>query len=551
MTKARENVMKKSITLLAVAALAVSLTACGGKQTSENLPDSRIEVATETPSWKNDKAKADLEWYINFDWFAQVWGNDVSSKYITEDTGVNITYLGGSDDKLNTMMASGDLPDIITMEGNNPFVKDAEKFAIPLDVLAKKYDPYFLEKAAKPETLKFFTRDDGHIYGYPNFSNTKSDYEKGGVYGNQAFLVRKDIYEQLGKPDMTTPEGFISALEAAQKLAVKDELGKTVIPLGVTNFKKENFDPNGIFNKTLADFIGVPVLTKDGKYNDRYTDADYQKWLKVIVAARQKGLTDRDMITMTKDDKDARLTNGSYFIYFASDLISETDPLSMWASEHPGKEYIAVNGPSSTVGNKTALPGTSIEGWTQTFITKNAKDPQKAMELLTYLVSEEGNNVMNFGREGETYTIVDGKPVMNPDLLKFKQTDPAGFEKKIGLTTHLWLQDSALLSRQMGLSQFPKAMQQPKQWTQDYVVPQFELASLDVYLSKESSRNKEKIEQNWSQTIARILDAKSDSEIDQAMNEFIQYRKENGYDKLVEERNNQIAANVKKLNEEK
>ncbi|MHA6533505.1 type 2 periplasmic-binding domain-containing protein [Paenibacillus sp. BAC0078] len=547
MRKAGENVMKKSITLLTLVALAVSLTACGDKKTSENLPDSKIEVTKDTPSWKNDKAKADLNWYINFDWFAQTWGNDVATKYITEDTGVNITYSSGGDDKLNTMMASGDLPDIITIRGDSPFVKDAAKFATPLDVLAEKYDPYFLDKAAKPETLKFFTQDDGHIYGYPNFSNTKTDYEKGGVYGNSAFLVRKDIYEQLGKPDMTTPEGFTSALEAAQKLAVKDEQGKTVIPLGMTNFLKENVDPTGIFSKTLADFIGVPVLTKDGKYYDRYTDADYQKWVKVIVHARQKELTDRDMITMTGDDKNARLTNGSYFAYFAADLNGDPDSLSVWAKEHPDKEYIAVNGPSSTVGNKTALPGTSIEGWTQTFITKNAKDPQKAMELLTYLVSEYGNNVMDFGREGETYTIKDGIPVLNADLLEFKQSDPAGFEKKVGLTTHLWLQDSALLSRQMGISQFPKALQQPKKWTQDYVVPQFELASLDVHLSKESSRNKEKIDQNWSQTIAKILDAKSDSEIDQAMNDFVQYRKDNGYDKLVEERNNQIAANVKKL----
>ncbi|WP_229716818.1 extracellular solute-binding protein [Paenibacillus aceti] len=538
--------MKKSIILLTLVAFVVALSGCGGKNTSAELPDSTIEVDKDTPSWKNDKATAELDWYINFDWFAQTWGNDVSSQYITEDTGVSITYLGGSDDKLNTMMASGELPDIITVDGSNPFVKDADKFALPLDVLAEKYDPYFLEKSAKPETLKFFTRDDGHIYGYPNFSNTKSDYEKGGIYANQGFLVRKDIYEQLGKPDMTTPEGFISALEAAQKLDAKDELGKAVIPIGVSPFN-EGSEPNGVFNRTLADFIGVPMLTEDGKYYDRYTDADFQKWLKVFVDARQKGLTDRDMITMTKDDKDARVTNGSYFVYFASDLNSETDTLTLWANENPGKEYIAVNGPSSTTGNKTALPGTSIEGWTQTFITKDCKNPQKAMEFLSYMVSEYGNTVMNYGREGETYTMVDGKPVLNADLLEFKQTDPAGFEKEIGLTTHLWVQDSALLSRQMGLDQFPKALQQAKQWTLDYVMPQFELASLDVYLSKESSRNAEKINQNWSQTIAKILDAKSDREVDQAMNEFIKYRQDNGYDKLVEERNKQIEANEKKL----
>lgn len=537
--------MKKTATVATVIAMALVFTACG-KNEGGSLPDSSIKVDASTPSWKNDKATADLSWYINFDWFAQTWGNDVATKYITEDTGVKITYQNGTDDKLNTMMASGDLPDLITIDGSSPLIKDADKFAIPLDELAAKYDPYFLSGAAKPETLKFFTREDGHIYGYPNFSNTQSDYDKGGVYGNQAFMVRKDVYAKIGSPDMTTPEGFTAALEAVQKLNLKDELGKPMVPFGTEAFN-DGSEKDAVFDRTLADFIGVPMLTDDGKYNDRLTDKDFQTWLKVFVKARQSGLTDKDMLTMTKDDKDARLTNGSYFAYFANDIIGETDPMSLWDKEHPDEAYIAVDGPKSTIGRKTALPGTSIEGWTQTFISKKAKNPQKAMELMTYLVSEYGDTVMNFGREGETYTMQNGNPVMNKDLLDLKQTDPAGFEKKVGLTTHLWLQDSALLSRQMGLSQFPQYLQQAKQWTVPYVVPQFELASLDVFLSRESARNVEKINQEWSQTIAKILNAKSDADVDQDMAAFVKYRTSNGYDKIVEERNAQIEANKKKL----
>ncbi|WP_225446116.1 type 2 periplasmic-binding domain-containing protein [Paenibacillus rhizovicinus] len=539
--------MKKTATVATLIVSALVFTACGSKGGGGgNLADASFTVDAATPSWKTDKSTADLSWYINFDWFAQTWGNDTATKFITEDTGVNVTYQNGTDDKLNTMMASGDLPDIITIDGTSPLIKDASKFAIPLDELAKKYDPYFLSSAAKPDTLKFFTQDDGHVYGYPNFSNTQSDYEKGGVYGNQAFMVRKDIYEQIGSPDMTTPEGFTAALEAVKKLGLKDALGKPIVPFGTQNFS-DGSEKNGVFDRTLADFIGVPMLTDDGKYYDRLTDADYQKWLKVFVAARQNGLTDKDMVTMTKDDKDARLTNGSYFVYFDNDIIGETDPMTVWASENPDKAYIAVEGPKSTVGRKPALPGTSIEGWTQTFISKSAKNPQKAMELVEYLVSEYGDTVMNFGREGQTYTMKDGKPVLNADLLQLKQTDPSAFETKVGLTTHLWLQDSALLSRQMGIDQFPKYLQQAKQWTVQYTVPQFEMASLDVYLSRESARNVEKINQDWAQTIAKILNAKSDSEVDQDMAAFVKYRQDNGWDKLVEERNTQIEANKKKL----
>ncbi|RJG25262.1 extracellular solute-binding protein [Paenibacillus thiaminolyticus] len=538
--------MKKSIVLLTIIAVAISLVGCGNKEAASSLADPTFTVNKNTPSWQIDKSTADLDWYINFDWFAQTWGNDTATKYITEDTGVNITYLSGADDKLNTMLASGDLPDIITIDGSSPIIKDANKFAIPLDVLAEKYDPYFIESAAKPETLKFFTQEDGHIYGYPNFSTTSEDYNNGGTYGNQAFMVRKDIYEKLGSPDMTTPEGFLAALEAVQQLNMQDEMGKPIIPFGTSDFN-EGSEKNGVFNKTLADFIGVPILTEDDEFYDRFTDEDFQKWLKAIVNARQKGLTDRDMITMTKDDKDARLTNGTYFVYFASDVIGETNSMTVWANENPDKQYIAVDGPSSTIGRQPMLTGTSIEGWTLTFISKNCKNPQKAMELVTYLVSEYGDTVMNFGKEGETYTMVDGKPVLNADLLEFKQTDPAGFETKVGLTTHLWLADSALLSRQMGIDQFPKSLQQAKQWTSEHIVPQFEIASLDTYLSKESARNREKINQEWSKTIAKILNAQSDSEVDQYMAEFVQYRQNNGYDKLVEERNNQIKSNIERL----
>lgn len=535
--------MKKLMTILTTAALAVTIVGCN-KQDNVKLASSKIKVDENTPSWKTDKKTANLDWYINFDWFAQTWGNDVATKFITEDTHVNIKYQNGTDEKLNTMIASGDLPDIITLDGNDPLIKDADKFAMPLDELSKKYDPYFLKTAAKPETVKFFTRDDGHIYGYPNFSTTTSDYKKGGVYSNEAFMVRKDLYEKIGKPDMSTPEGFTAALEAVQKLNLKDNQGKPIVPFGTQDFTGPN---SKIITDMFADFLGVPVVTKDGKFYDRYNDKDFKKWLKVFVSARQNGLTDKDMLTMTADDKNTRLTNGTYFAYFNPNIIGDTEPLTVWTNEHPDKEYIAVNGPSSTVGRKASLPGVGIEGWTQTFISKDCKNPQKAMEFVTYMASKYGNTVMNYGREGQTYTMVNGNPVLNKDLLDMKQKDPAGFETKVGLTTHLWLQDSALLSRQMGIAQFPKTLQQPKQWTVDYVAPRFELAGVDIYLSKPSARNIEKINQKWAETVAKSFDAKKNSDVDKAMAEFMNYRKDNGYDKVIEERNKQIKSTIKKL----
>ena len=540
--------MKKRTRAIALCCAAVAVLAgCGGRQQEKNeLKESAIEVNKDVPSWKANEESADLSWYINFDWFAQEWGNDLATQYITEDTNVNVTYQSGTDDQLNAMLASGDLPDIITIDGASPLVREAEKFAIPLDELAAMYDPYFLEHAAKEEIVKFFTREDGHLYGYPNFSTTAQDYEEGGVYGNQGFLVREDIYEQIGRPDMTTPEGFLGALQMVYELDIKDGNGNSVVPFGITDFSEGN-EQNGIFQRTLADFLGVPMLDDNKEFIDRRLDEDVTKWMKVITEARREGYTDPDLITMAGQDKDARISNGVYFAYFSSDILSETDALSLWTAENPDKVYVAVEGPKSSNGRERTLAATGIEGWTQTFITINCKDPQKAMELITYLVSEEGDTVMNYGREGETYEVVDGVPVMNADLLEFKQTDPGAFEKEVGLTTHLWLQDSSRLSRNMGGEQFPNAIRQAKEWSQEHIVPQMEMSSVESSLSREANRNNSKIDQRWAQTVAAILNSTDNETIDRELEDFIKYRDENGWDEIVKEYNTKIAENVQKL----
>ena len=55
------------------------------------------------------------------------------------------------------------------------------------------------------------------------------------LYEVITFLVRKDMYEALGKPDMTTPEGFLGALRAA-KAKFGTVNGQPLIPVGFQEF---------------------------------------------------------------------------------------------------------------------------------------------------------------------------------------------------------------------------------------------------------------------------------------------------------------------------
>ncbi|WML49052.1 ABC transporter substrate-binding protein [Neobacillus sp. PS3-34] len=545
----KSKVWKKTALAVTGLALATSLAGCASATSGKDdaakyhLPKAKITVDAETPSWKKDKNKASLNWFFGWDWFGPGHFDTPVEKYIRQDTGVDITYKSGGDDKLNSLIASGTLPDIITVDGGSPLVKELDKVAIPLDILAKKYDPYFMKHVADPSIVKFYKSADGHLYKYPNFAYTKDDYQaKDGLYGNEAFVVRKDLYEQIGSPDMSTPEGFLAALEAVKKLNAKGGDGKAVIPFGISAIGADSVGTDA----WLADFLGIPTV-KDGKLYDRYTDPEFVKWMKVLAKANRQGLLDPDVTTQT--DATPKISNGTYFAYASANLNGDAYLFPAWANSHPSAAYEAINGPSSKEGSQTvALSGGSIAGWTRTYISKTCKNPEKAMELVTYLASEKGQATNYFGREGTDYTMVSGKAVFSDAVKDIKNNHPDQMDTKYGFGKNFSLENGSYLSKLAGIDQYSTADQQIYAWTVPYLSDtQSATAFMDANLTSEDSRNKEKIATNWAQTFVKILKAKSNADVDQAFASFKQFRDDNGNAAIEKSRNAVIAQNVKKL----
>jgi len=79
---------------------------------------------------------------------------------------------------------------------------------------------------AKEDTLNWFKMEDGTTYGYPGYSNSQEDYDSGNLNASTAFVIRKDIYEALGQPSMSTPEEFLEVL-----MQIKEQF-PDVIPFG-------------------------------------------------------------------------------------------------------------------------------------------------------------------------------------------------------------------------------------------------------------------------------------------------------------------------------
>lgn len=221
---------------------------------------------------------------------------------IKEDLNLDIKFITGDDTKLNTFFAGGEMPDLITTFGiNSPVVQKASSWALPLNDLAEKYDPYFNTVAAQ-DTLKWFQLSDGKTYGYPNYSNTQADYNDGTIPAKTAFIIRKDVYEALGRPDFGTPEEFRSAMQQ-----IKERFPE-LIPFGFNSIG----EGTGSLGDVLQDFIGVPLEDGNGGFYNRNLDDDYLAWLRTLNQVHRDGNISDDSFADDGTAFEEKVKSGKY-----------------------------------------------------------------------------------------------------------------------------------------------------------------------------------------------------------------------------------------------
>lgn len=522
--------IKRGTAVVSAAALVCGMAACD--QTGRTQQADVIPEETETTAWQQyADEEITLDWYVNYSWFATPWGENLVSRAITEETGVDINFitpLGNETEKLNALIASDSLPDIITIGWWEPQVSEMvqKDMVYPLNELADAYDPCFWE-VADPVAVNWYTQEDGNIYMYPNSSVTPQDFaENDMLSSNETFLVRKDIYEAIGSPDMTTPEGFSAAVKAAAEMFPEVD-GKPLIPIGAHVFDNEG---NVSFDKYLMNFLAVP-WEKDGEIYDRYTDPEYVRWLKVFRELGEEGYLANDIFVDTRTQMEEKLGEGRYFcmLYQYTDMIAQQKALY---ANNPDSIYMAVEGPKNTVGDDPTLPTTGVSGWTVTLISKNCQHPERAIAFLDYLISEQGQMMTYLGVEGVTYDMVDGKPVLRDEVKALLDTDREAYDRLYGADDAYWMLQDNVMQMQWKQEVSP-AVAQLEEWTRQYVVYN---GQADIALPPGSAEavSDDKITKLWSETLPRLLLASSEEEFDRILREFTEERESLGFAAVVQ-----------------
>lgn len=517
------------------------VSACSKSEPSETTPTSQptnnsepapgeVTLNPNEPAWKLDTSPVELSWFVGASWYAHSWGESLTSKYVTEKTGVNIKLevpSGEANEHITLMMTSGKLPDLISMGSWENAVKKLWEgdHVYALNELADQYDPYFF-KVAGDGTLKWYRQENGNTYGVPNDSYSPNlMHETGMTAANQTFLVRKDLYEEMGSPDLSTPEGFLQALQL-----LKDQYsqykGQPISPL----FAQGNV-PYGM-TEYLQNLLAVPH-EKDGKVYDRVTDPDYITWLKTFRTAYERGLINVDFLVDSDSQVEEKTNNARYFMMIREWTgMTAVNPL-LASSEHPDSYYIAVDGPQNSKGDSAKLFPGNMDGWMVTMISKSTKNPERAIRFLSYLASEEGQRDLFLGKEGETWEMVNDKPQLKADMVQLLESDIEKMEKEYGILDTYWMMRNPVIINQWRPEKAPVIKQMEDFANQQADIDSGIYKGLDPLGDSDEAVAWSRISQNWEEVLPELITAKDEAAFDKIFESFLSRREGYGFDKVM------------------
>ncbi|MHA7582596.1 extracellular solute-binding protein [Paenibacillus vandeheii] len=536
--------------------LMLVLAACSGSEQSENLsppqPAHPIQQPGEhkpnpdEPAWKLDTTPVEFTWFVGANWYGHTWGESMTSKYVTEKTGVHIKFevpSGEAGEQITLMMTSGKMPDLMTIgsweSAINKLLESDQVYA--LNELAEQYDPYFF-KVAGDGTLKWYRLKNGNTYGIPNDSYSPSQMQVTGLTAaNQTFLVRKDLYEAMGRPDLSTPEGFLNALQLLkdQYSVYKGQLISPFFAQGTVSYGMTEY---------LQNLVAIPH-EKDGKYNDRMTDPDYITWLKTFRTAYERGLINVDFLVDSNAQVEEKSSNARYFMMIREwNGMAAINPI-LAAGAYPNSYYIAVDGPQNKHGDSATLFPGNMDGWMVTMISKSTKNPERAIRFLTYLASEEGQRDIFLGKEGETWVMRNGKPQLKADMVQLLDTDRERLEKEYGIMDTYWMLRNPAFVNPWRPEKAPSVKQMEEFANKQADMDSGIYKGIDPVGDSDIALAWSRISQNWEEVLPELITAKDEAAFDKIFENFLARRVNYGFNQVMEYRQAELDARKSKMSE--
>ncbi len=430
--------MKKNSTVKRVLALGLSaamvsatLAGCGQKTESGQTAETGTGAAT-TAAADSDKpyAGTTLTWYTKLnanvsDSYANL-GETPWAQYVMEKTGIKIEFQhptqGSEDEAFAVMIASGEYPDIIehtwTTYSGGAGAAINDGVIISLDDYMETNAPNLSKLLDEhPEIDKMIKTSSGSYYCFPFLRGletpNKTEFSSGLLY-------RADKLEELGFDSV--PE-TIDEWEAVLRAAKDAGFSK---PFSTRQeWVKDVWSP--AFDN-WGDFYVDDGVVKNGLIEDSRRDL-----IQTLATWYADGLLDNDWMQADKSSTQTDFVTGNTMVGYApfGQGLGDYTKAMMDADPNFQQDYIQAAAPVTSTKGQNAkfskMNNIYDKSGVSAAISTQCKNVEAAMWLLDWLYSEEGQLCYNFGIEGESYEMVDGKPVYtdlimnNPDGLSSAQ----------------------------------------------------------------------------------------------------------------------------------
>jgi len=349
--------------------------------------------------------------------------------------------VGDVNAKFAAQLASGDLPDISWVPTGDMYAKIiSAKAALPLDEYVDQYAPHI--KAEAPARIEYpkqlmSTDTNGNKDGKLYFLATGGDSQTDPLEVQVAPYLRYDLWEKLGFPKLETMDDYLPVLKQMMELEPTNADGKK--NYGVSGWFGDGWG-DWPFNTVFGMFEGKSLAGNGswGVYDmatnqitPYLTDPDSYFWKSItwFNKAYRMGVLDPDAFTMKWDNYLEKTNANRIFLGFAPWTIDGGRQTFINNGE-TDKGYFQMPAPNNL--NEYIVSYAVPQGTYWFFVNKNTKHPEKAVELLDFLISYEGTRLIANGVEGVHWDVVDGKPQYKQEVLDGLKND-ADYKIKSGV----------------------------------------------------------------------------------------------------------------------
>ena len=290
--------------------------------------------------------------------------------------------------KLNVMVASGEMPDVVKINGYDYAQYVPQGVLLPLNDLVEKLGPNL--KKQVPQAAWELSTVNGKIYAVPSYNWP----------GKYVYSVRKDWLEKTSQKVPTTLDELYAVLK---KL-------KTFKPDGYP-YASYGAGSRVVFMPIFGAYGVQPAYftLKDGKVSAGSISAGYREALRYIKKLYDEKLVDPEALIESSDqarEKLLRDRSGSFNAWWSIVPTILMDQYKM-TTITPGADWSIVNAVKGQDGSGGMIANNRVSH--TTVIAQRTKVAEAAMKFLDYLVTNEGFELAFYGIKGADWTEKDGQ----------------------------------------------------------------------------------------------------------------------------------------------